>query len=82
MKGAPSPRPSPIRWERETIGRVRASSGGPVRFHGSGVLSLGLAPVVVLAESVDFATIRLEAKADGNWPGKAVRASFSIFRMV
>ena len=40
LKRAPSPRPSPIRWEREAIGRVRASFGGPARFHGAGFLSL------------------------------------------
>ena len=36
----PSPRPSPIRWEREAMGRVRASFGGPVRVCGAGFLSL------------------------------------------
>jgi len=40
LRRAPSPRPSPIRWEREAIGRVRASFGGPVRFHGAGFLRL------------------------------------------
>ena len=39
-RSGPSPQPSPIRWEREAIGRVRASFGGPVRFHGAGFLRL------------------------------------------
>ena len=44
IEARPSPRPSPIRWEREAIGRVRASLGGPVCLHGAGFLRLDANP--------------------------------------